>query len=138
MEKVVRNILLFTTVSLFQIYSDFQVSQMMSSLTPPSSHKPSVLYCRSFQKHPIFTTFLLVLTLVTCVILQLNTNPSKLENMGFLHYTSLLHLIKNILLSIVTTFSKQLLFTTFSLFWLVIEVLLVSEVLLLLSKEIAS
>ena len=123
---------------IFQIYSDFQVSQMMSSLTPPSSHKPSVLYCRSFQKHPIFTTFLLVLLLVTCVILQLNTNPSKLENMAFLHYTSILHLIKNILLSIATTLSKQLLFTTFSLFLLVIEVLLVSEVLLLLSKEIAS
>ena len=47
--------------------------------------------------------------------------------MAFLHLTSLLHLIKHIALSIANIFSKRLIFTIFSLFLLVCEVLHISN-----------
>ena len=85
----------------------------------------SALYCRSFQKHSLFTTFLLVFTVVKmCNILNKYWPPDKLAKYFFFYTRGLLYLRhseKN-WSSPLRKFFKNLLFSTFSLFLTVSEV----------------
>ena len=85
----------------------------------------SALYCRSFQKHSLFTTFLLVFTVVKmCNILNKYWPPDKLAK--YIFFTQEGFYISVILKKTGAlhreSFSKHLLFSTFSLFLTVNEV----------------
>ena len=95
--------------------------------SPPSSQKKTCgLHCTSFQKHPLFTTFLLVFAVdELCRIsnkYQPPNNLAKYQNFDTRDFLSLLHFGKKIALSIANVFRNIHFFTTFSSFLTVSEV----------------
>ena len=110
---------------IFQLNTDFLINQLTKCFYTRHLNASFIskticaLHRRIFWKGPLFTTFLVFLTVdEVCYI----SNKNQLNNLAKRQYfytrgfTSLLHLEKKLALFIAKLFRKHPLFTTFSLF----------------------
>ena len=113
--------------AIFQIKTNLLVIQQNINILhtrpyiPPSfRNKVGALHRKRFQKHPLFTAFLLVFTVDVCNISNKNQPPSNLAKYQYFntrYLISLLHFEIKSALSITNFFLKHPLFTTLSPFF---------------------